>query len=851
MDEKSILHSVSNRRPNIPVLVVTLALLFVTGWLMPGLRQLLFPLVVLTVLIAIPLYVLRVWLNRRMLRSALDCLRRSGTDRPPTRQDWRLCLSTLDRFPRHDVLWCAGLWAVGLAGVLVILVVWVGMTNWQLIAITCLGASGAAVEGLLSFHSASQSIQAARHLAEEQMPPGAGGTVQPGSLPMKFLVAFFFLGLSVLALSTLVLDGQTRSHLAQRLLDESRDDFLAAVRQVEHGLSRSLQPQVLLARLKPGKLSGGTYLLFEHQGRIVGATEGASEQWLSRIVQGDAPDWLARQAPFLYHRHLVTPTTSLFWIGDLDLLLPWGHRPIGFALLAGGLMLLMGLVAAYSVTVSSLQPLRSLRGQVERLAIGQLDQNLEVGGSGEVAALAGSIGRFSKAVQRLLAAGQQAAKGMQEHHDRLVSRLEHMQQGSDHRGAIAERTATSVVQMRSSIQSISEQVDALRLAATDCSSTLFEIEQSVREVSASAENLNSLVDDNASATTEITRSMGEVSKRVDELAGKAEETDVSISAMGLAINQVEENASRTHRLTDEVSTIASHGAESVRETIAGIEETRRVTDDAREVINRLGGQMDAVGKILTVISDVAQQTNLLALNAAIIAAAAGEHGKGFAVVADEIKDLADRTATSTKEIAGLIKAVQAESRRAVEAIGRGSDSVKAGVKLANNAGDALQQILGSIGEVSRMANEIHQSTRHHSDLAIRISKSMGDMSTLLREIRRSMAEQNLGGSRINQISEQLREDAGFVVRSASEQVQAVSGVTQNMERISEMVGFVFKAIAEQSQGVGHVAKVAEEVRDASMQELAQIHDIQELADRIGRVTGEMAAQLTKLNVSEE
>ena len=93
------------------------------------------------------------------------------------------------------------------------------------------------------------------------------------------------------------------------------------------------------------------------------------------------------------------------------------------------------------------------------------------------------------------------------------------------------------------------------------------------------------------------------------------------------------------------------------------------------VIARLGDKIGEIDKILRIIDDVAEQTNLLALNAAIIAAQAGEHGKGFAVVADEIKDLAERSSASTKDIGELIKSVQQESRNAIDAVERGAKSV--------------------------------------------------------------------------------------------------------------------------------------------------------------------------------
>ena len=92
-------------------------------------------------------------------------------------------------------------------------------------------------------------------------------------------------------------------------------------------------------------------------------------------------------------------------------------------------------------------------------------------------------------------------------------------------------------------------------------------------------------------------------------------------------------------------------------------------------IKRLGESSQEIGEITELISDITEQTNVLALNAAIQAASAGEAGRGFSVVAEEVQRLAERSADATRQIAALVKTIQADTQDAVGAMERSTQGV--------------------------------------------------------------------------------------------------------------------------------------------------------------------------------
>ena len=172
-----------------------------------------------------------------------------------------------------------------------------------------------------------------------------------------------------------------------------------------------------------------------------------------------------------------------------------------------------------------------------------------------------------------------------------------------------------------------------------------------------------------------------------EQTSQASEVASAVEEMTKTIMENSKNASVAADTAKQARVSAEAGGKVVDDTVHGMKRIAGVVNKSAETVKELGKSSDQIGEIIGVIDDIADQTNLLALNAAIEAARAGEQGRGFAVVADEVRKLAERTTKATKEIAGMIKKIQADTTGAVQSMEEGTQEVERGIELADKAGD--------------------------------------------------------------------------------------------------------------------------------------------------------------------
>ncbi len=375
--------------------------------------------------------------------------------------------------------------------------------------------------------------------------------------------------------------------------------------------------------------------------------------------------------------------------------------------------------------------------------------------------------------------------------------------------------SSAMTQISATMKGVAHDVDSLSLSAAESSSSILEMAASIEEVALNVETLTQSVGEVSSSIVQMATSVREIDRSVTGLTETFASTASSMMEMDSSIREVEKNALDTATISGEVRRDAETGKEAVVATISGMQEIKRSSGITYEVIKTLSEKADDIGTILSVIDEVAEQTNLLALNAAIIAAQAGERGKGFAVVADEIKELAERTSSSTREIAQVIKGVQDETRRAVEAINQASKSITDGELLSQKSGEALNKIVTGVERASAQMDQIARTTIEQAKGSEMIRNAMEQVLEMVSQIAVATREQGQAGELIMAAAEKMKELTAQVRSSTREQSKVGNFIAKSTENITGMIQQIKRACDEQGRGSELVAVSVEEIKQST------------------------------------
>jgi methyl-accepting chemotaxis protein len=263
--------------------------------------------------------------------------------------------------------------------------------------------------------------------------------------------------------------------------------------------------------------------------------------------------------------------------------------------------------------------------------------------------------------------------------------------------------------------------DEVAQLASGFNTFVSKIHQTISEVAGWAASLNTLADQVKSISSDTQAA-------TEQQRNQIERAVFSMTEMAATVEEVTGSAERAMEEARRVDSIAETGRSDVNQTIQAIHHLKEKIATANTAMANLGGDVDHIGSILTMIQGIADQTNLLALNASIEAARAGEHGRGFAVVADEVRNLAGRTRKSTIDIQGFIERLQGNSGAVGVLMQECLQEADASMTKADRSGESLVSITSAAHQIVEINTVIAQAMEENSRVTEEINQAVVSIS---------------------------------------------------------------------------------------------------------------------------
>jgi methyl-accepting chemotaxis protein len=371
------------------------------------------------------------------------------------------------------------------------------------------------------------------------------------------------------------------------------------------------------------------------------------------------------------------------------------------------------------------------------------------------------------------------------------------------------------------------------------------VDMVAERIAAATEELASGLAESAAATKELRRSMEQIASGAEEAAGASQEQAAAIKKIVANLVAARAEADASNRQTETMARYLGETSGQISVSIRAIERTAQRQSESAALTTELDRRAQDIGEITRVVSRISDQTNLLALNAAIEAARAGEHGRGFAVVADEVRNLAEVSDRSAREVQQLTEAIQKDvldvgsALKAVAAASADQASAAASVveNLESRRQDMAQIAEGSRGilaaaiEAERAAMEVRKGAEQVAAAAEEQSSAVGEAQVAVEQQAKSLDQGQTAAQGLAILGQELRGRKSRA--SASEDISA------SAEELSASIQELSSASSQIMAAVEQISRSSQLQSAASQQTSAALNQI-EIGARLTQKNGKVA-----------
>lgn len=489
-------------------------------------------------------------------------------------------------------------------------------------------------------------------------------------------------------------------------------------------------------------------------------------------------------------------------------------------------------VSWYFIRTDFSIPLSRLLDHARLMAEGDISKEIGIGAKSEIGDYSRSMDEAVRGMKDIILKTKGLSVNVDAAVKKIADNVSSIKRGSDDQAVAMTDVSASLKGLHKTAMDIAKGMEHLTKLSEEISFSILEMAASVEEVDGSVADLTVAVGDTSTSIEEIAGSLKEVAAGVDNISKGADETASSLVQIDASAMEIERHTRDGVELSNEVAGEGEKGVKSVELTHAGMEKIKESVNSLAAVIDELGRRSKEIGKIVNVIDDVAVETNLLALNATILAAQAGEHGKGFSVVADEIRELSERTASSTREITGIVSGIKGQIEKAVTSVEEGMTNVVEGEKLSTETIYVLKGIMERFKVFQGTSLKIAKATREQASGSKQVTQNLEIITNTIHQMARATQEQFHGASQIVKAVEKMRELASQIKNATAKQAQGSKVIASNTENVMKAAQEINTASSGQEEESQRISAAAIETTTRATRGIENARQLEEVLEML-------------------